>query len=84
MRKHDKVRQQKEELEKIVRIERELSGSIELRQVSKVQDTEEFENHTNREFNKNYETAFSKVASPINNMMIDIRKRRCRGESIAL
>ena len=36
LRKHDKVRQQKDELEKITRIERELSNSIELKCVSKV------------------------------------------------
>lgn len=36
MRKHDKVRAQKDEFEKILRIEQELSESIELCQVSKV------------------------------------------------
>jgi len=36
IRKHDKVRQQKDEFEKITRIERELNDSVELRQVSKV------------------------------------------------
>jgi hypothetical protein len=55
LRKHDKVRQQKDEFEKITRIERDLSESVELRQVSKVQDTDEFEVVTNKEFNTFYE-----------------------------
>ena len=56
-RKHDKVRQLKEEFEKISRIERELSNSIELCQVQKLQDIDDFEGFTNRDFNRGYEVA---------------------------
>lgn len=35
----------------------ELSDSVELRQVSKVQDIEDFETFTNKDFNKTYEQA---------------------------
>lgn len=57
MRNHDKVRQNKDELEKIAMIEQELTGSVDLREVSKAQDVDEFEALTNREFNRNYEAA---------------------------
>ena len=35
----------------------ELSDSVELRQVSKVQDIEDFETFTNKDFNRTYELA---------------------------
>jgi hypothetical protein len=44
-------------LEKIAMIEQELTGSVDLREVSKAQDVDEFEALTNREFNRNYEAA---------------------------
>lgn len=59
LRKHDIVRQQKDELEKITRIENELSNSIELKCVSKVKDTLEFEVLTNKEFNTFYERSLA-------------------------
>jgi hypothetical protein len=40
-----------------MRIQRELSNSIELCQVQKVSDIDDFEGFTNRDFNKNYEVA---------------------------
>jgi hypothetical protein len=52
-----KIRQQKEELEKLDRIERELNNSIQLRQICHPKETEEFETITNKEFNKNFEIA---------------------------
>lgn len=52
---HYKVRQNKDEYDKLYRIENELQDSIELCRVSHPQDTEDFENTTNREFNRTYE-----------------------------
>jgi hypothetical protein len=45
------VRCQKEEKEKLDRIERDIAGSLELTSVAQVNDTQEFEELTNKEFN---------------------------------
>mmetsp|Transcript_13211 Transcript_13211/g.22410 ORF Transcript_13211/g.22410 Transcript_13211/m.22410 type:complete len:126 (+) Transcript_13211:595-972(+) len=63
MRKHELVRQQKDEFEKIERIEQEIGSSLELRQVQKEADVEEFEVTTNKEFNKNYEQSLMSIDS---------------------
>lgn len=52
---HHKVRQNKDEFEKLQRIENELQDSIELCRVNHPQDIEDFENVTNKEFNRAYE-----------------------------
>ena len=52
---HQKAKLQKEEIEKQERIERELYGSIKLKQVANPKEIEEFENITNREFNNAFE-----------------------------
>ena len=44
-------------MDKIARIERELTGSMDLREVSKAQDVDEFDALTKGEFNRNYEAA---------------------------
>ena len=55
--KHYKVRQEAEEAEKLDRIENELAASIELCTVQHPADIEDFEHTTNKEFNRNFETA---------------------------
>ena len=45
------VRCQKEEKEKLDRIERDIAGSLELTSVAQVNDTKDFEELTNNEFN---------------------------------
>ena len=42
-------------MDKLARIERELTGSIDLREVKNAQDEDEFEAITNKEFNTNFE-----------------------------
>ena len=55
IRKHDKVRKLKDENEKLTRIESDLMYSNELKIVIKPMDTEEFEQQTNRDFNRNFD-----------------------------
>lgn len=53
--KHDTIRQHRDEFQKLARIEKEIGQSTMLKKVNLPEDTEDFENLTNREFNKNYE-----------------------------
>lgn len=64
-------------MDKIAGIERELAGSIDLREVSKAQDVDEFEALTNREFNRNFEAALLESDQTVKPL---IRSRRTRRE----
>lgn len=57
LKKHWEVRQNGQEATKLNMLAEELDNSVELKRVSHPQDIEEFEATTNREFNRNFETA---------------------------